>query len=124
MVPEEEADVFVIERNDEIQKDTNENGDGLGAAYLAFQSKDYDGSSAGVDINNTNIRIWIHERDLESLEKVLWEGEGFTLIKHTSGHAKVRKFLEAVPRLMVSLFYILWLPHCIPSLFTIHKCKT
>lgn len=56
---------------------------------------------AGVEINNTNIRIWIHDKDLESLEKVLWEGEGYTLIKHTSGHAKVRKFLEAVPRLMV-----------------------
>jgi len=55
---------------------------------------------AGVEINNTNIRIWIHDKDLESLEKVLWEGEGYTLIKHTSGHAKVRKFLEAVPRLM------------------------
>lgn len=56
----------------------------------------------GVDITNTSIRIWIHDRDLASLEKVLWEGEGYTLIKHTSGHPKIRKFLDAVPRLMVS----------------------
>ena len=58
---------------------------------------------SGIEINNTNIRIWIHDKDLESLDKVLWEGEGFTLIKHTSGHAKIRKFLDAVPRLMVKI---------------------
>ena len=36
------------------------------------------------------------------LEKVVWEGYGQLLIKHTSGHSKIRKFLEAVPRLLVS----------------------
>lgn len=59
-------------------------------------------SSTGIEINNTNIRIWIHDQDLEKLEKVVWEGYGQLLIKHTSGHTKIRKFLEAVPRLLVS----------------------
>lgn len=63
--------------------------------------------ASGVEVNQSKIRVWIHEQDLESLEKVLWEGEGFALLKHTSGHPKIRKFLEAAPRLMVR-FAKLW----------------
>ena len=61
----------------------------------------------GKEINNNNIRTWIHAQDLVTLEKVLWEGEGHLLLKHASGHAKIRKFLEAVPRLMVSKCFLL-----------------
>lgn len=53
-----------------------------------------------MEVHNTNIRIWIHDQDLAKLEKVVWEGMGHLLIKHTSAHNKIRKFLEAVPRLM------------------------
>ena len=48
---------------------------------------------AGMEVHNTNIRIWIHDQDLAKLEKVVWEGMGHLLIKHTSAHAKIRKFL-------------------------------
>ncbi len=54
----------------------------------------------GMEVHNTNIRIWIHDQDLQKLEKVVWEGMGHLLIKHTSAHTKIRKFLEAVPRLL------------------------
>lgn len=54
----------------------------------------------GMEVTNTNIRIWIHDQDLAKLEKVVWEGMGHLLIKHTSAHNKIRKFLEAVPRLL------------------------
>ena len=53
-----------------------------------------------MEVTNTNIRIWIHDQDLAKLEKVVWEGMGHLLIKHTSAHGKIRKFLEAVPRLL------------------------
>ncbi len=55
---------------------------------------------SGMEINNTNIRIWIHERDLASLERVLWEGYGHLLQGQTSTSGKVRKFLEAIPKLL------------------------
>lgn len=60
----------------------------------------------GKEINNNNIRTWIHAKDVEALEKVLFEGEGHLLLKHASAHPKTRKFLESVPRLMVSYFVI------------------
>ena len=47
-----------------------------------------------------NIRTWIHDQDLAKLEKVVWEGNGHLLLKHTSSKPKIRKFIEAVPRLM------------------------
>ena len=54
----------------------------------------------GLEVHNTNIRIWIHDQDLAKLEKVVWEGMGHLLVKHTSAHAKIRKFLDSVPQLM------------------------
>ncbi len=54
-----------------------------------------------MEINPTNIRIWIHEKDLGCLERVLWEGHGHLLLGQTAGQSKIRKFLEAVPKLMV-----------------------
>ena len=47
-----------------------------------------------------NIRTWIHDSDLTKLEKVVWEGNGHLLLKQASAKPKIRKFLEAVPRLM------------------------
>ena len=62
-------------------------------------------SFIGKEINNNNIRTWIHAQDLAALEKVLFEGEGNLLLKHASAHPKTRKFLESVPRLMVNILY-------------------
>ena len=53
-----------------------------------------------MEVHNTNIRIWIHDQDLVKLEKVVWEGMGHLLVKHTSAHAKIRKFLDSVPLLL------------------------
>ena len=53
-----------------------------------------------MEVHNTNIRIWIHDQDLAKLEKVVWEGMGHLLVKHTSAHAKIRKFLDSIPQLM------------------------
>ena len=57
----------------------------------------------GLEINPTNIRIWIHEKDLGNLERVVWEGHGHLLTSQTSSHSKIRKFIEATPKLMVRL---------------------
>ena len=64
------------------------------------------GFFSGAEVSGGKIRTWIHEQDLESLEKVLWEGEGFALLQHTTGHPKIKKFLEAAPRLMVSSHFL------------------
>ncbi len=53
-------------------------------------------------MNPTNIRIWIHEKDLSSLERVVWEGFGHLLLNQTSANIKIKKLLEATPRLMVN----------------------
>ena len=55
----------------------------------------------GLEINSTNVRIWIHEKDLESLEAVVYEGHGNMLLSQSAGNVKIRKFLETVPKLMV-----------------------
>ena len=80
---------------------------------LPGESLDSLSPAPGVEVNQSKIRVWIHEQDLESLERVLWEGEGFALLKHTSGHAKIRKFLEAAPRLMVRTNFNLPFNSCI-----------
>lgn len=56
------------------------------------------------NIKPSNIRIWIHERDIGKLTKALWEGHGMRLRTESSNNARVKKFLEAVPYLMVSSF--------------------
>lgn len=58
-----------------------------------------------MNITGANIRIWIHDQDLAKLEQIVWEGEGNRLLKETSNHAKVRQFLNLVPRMMVSTKY-------------------
>ena len=73
---------------------------------------------SGAEVSGGKIRTWIHEQDLESLEKVLWEGEGFALLQHTTGHPKIKKFLEAAPRLMVSSHLL----RCVHSLLFIWNC--
>ncbi|KAF5306989.1 hypothetical protein FQR65_LT07212 [Abscondita terminalis] len=54
----------------------------------------------GLVIKKSNIRIWIHQRDLGHLQKVVWEGHGSKLLVEHSTNPKVKKFLEAVPHIM------------------------
>ncbi|OAD60251.1 hypothetical protein WN48_06100, partial [Eufriesea mexicana] len=53
-----------------------------------------------LDFKPSNIRIWIHNRDLGKLQQVLWEGHGNKLRMETSNNPRVKKFLEAVPFIM------------------------
>lgn len=55
-------------------------------------------------IKPSNIRIWIHDKDIGKLSRVLWEGQGNRLRTEVSSNGKVKKFLEAVPFVMVSCF--------------------
>lgn len=54
-----------------------------------------------MDVKPSNIRIWIHNRDIKKLQQVLWEGHGSKLQCEISNNPRVRKFLEAVPFIMV-----------------------
>ncbi|XP_015605021.1 uncharacterized protein LOC107272408 isoform X2 [Cephus cinctus] len=53
-----------------------------------------------LDFKPSNIRIWIHNRDIGKLQQVLWEGHGSKLRCETSNNPRVKKFLEAVPFIM------------------------
>ncbi|XP_018046486.1 PREDICTED: uncharacterized protein LOC108685980 isoform X1 [Atta colombica] len=53
-----------------------------------------------MDFKPSNIRIWIHNKDIGKLQHVLWEGQGFKLRCETSNNPRIRRFLEAVPFIM------------------------
>ncbi|XP_050591644.1 uncharacterized protein LOC126922799 isoform X5 [Bombus affinis] len=53
-----------------------------------------------LDFKPSNIRIWIHNRDIGKLQRVLWEGHGNKLRTETSNNLRVKRFLEAVPFIM------------------------
>lgn len=59
--------------------------------------------SAAIVIKPSNIRIWIHDKDVGKLSKVVWEGQGNRLRTEVSSNAKVKRFLEAVPYVMVCM---------------------
>nr|XP_012228520.1 PREDICTED: uncharacterized protein LOC105675719 isoform X3 [Linepithema humile] len=56
-----------------------------------------------LDFKPSNIRIWIHNRDIGKLQQVLWEGHGTKLRCETSNNPRIRKFLEAVPFIMSTI---------------------
>ncbi|BES96288.1 ATP:guanido phosphotransferase, C-terminal catalytic domain [Nesidiocoris tenuis] len=60
-------------------------------------------SNQGLVVKPSNIRIWIHDKDLGRLQKVLWEGLGDKLKTETSSQPLVRRFLNAVPYIMGSI---------------------
>uniref|UniRef100_A0A336LY16 CSON004016 protein n=1 Tax=Culicoides sonorensis TaxID=179676 RepID=A0A336LY16_CULSO len=64
--------------------------------------KDKDDLEALV-IKPSSIRIWIHEKDIKKLTKVLWEGQGMRLCRETSTNKKVKSFLDAVPYVMATI---------------------
>ncbi|XP_028049890.2 uncharacterized protein LOC105835678 [Monomorium pharaonis] len=56
-----------------------------------------------MDFKPSNIRIWIHNKDIGKLQQVLWEGHGSKLRCETSNNPRIRKFLEAVPFIMSTI---------------------
>ncbi|XP_055689639.1 uncharacterized protein LOC129793555 [Lutzomyia longipalpis] len=52
------------------------------------------------NIKPSNIRIWIHDKDIPKLTKVLWAGQGMKLRSEISTHPRMRKFLESVPYIL------------------------
>lgn len=48
-------------------------------------------------IKPSNIRIWIHDRDIDKLMRVVLEGHGHRLRNEVARDTKVKKFLEYVP---------------------------
>ncbi|XP_055642710.1 uncharacterized protein LOC129779322 isoform X2 [Toxorhynchites rutilus septentrionalis] len=48
-------------------------------------------------IKPSNIRIWLHQKQMGKLAKVLWAGQGMRLRNETSHHPKMKRFLECVP---------------------------
>ncbi|XP_033220380.1 uncharacterized protein LOC117174999 isoform X2 [Belonocnema kinseyi] len=53
-----------------------------------------------LEFKPSNIRIWIHNRDIGKLQQVLWDGHGAKLRCETSNNPRVKRFLEAVPFIM------------------------
>ncbi|XP_050310209.1 uncharacterized protein LOC126746131 isoform X4 [Anthonomus grandis grandis] len=53
-----------------------------------------------LNFKKSNIRIWIHQRNLANLQQVVWEGHGPKLLVEHSNNPKIRKFLDAVPCIM------------------------
>ncbi|XP_055708436.1 uncharacterized protein LOC129804827 isoform X2 [Phlebotomus papatasi] len=53
-----------------------------------------------VNVKASNIRIWIHDKDIPKLTKVLWAGQGMKLRSEISTHPRMRRFLEAVPYIL------------------------
>lgn len=72
---------------------------------LKYYSKHY---SLALDFKPSNIRIWIHNRDIGKLQQVLWEGHGNKLRMETSNNPRVKRFLEAVPFIMVCPIFLLY----------------
>ncbi|XP_065081265.1 uncharacterized protein LOC135703850 [Ochlerotatus camptorhynchus] len=54
----------------------------------------------GLNIKPSNIRIWLHQKQLAKLAKVIWAGQGMRLRTETSHHPKMKRFLECVPHVM------------------------
>lgn len=51
-------------------------------------------------IKPSNIRIWIHDKDIDKLMKVVLEGHGQKLRQEVSSNQKVKRFLEYVPHFL------------------------
>jgi Ankyrin repeats (3 copies) len=51
-------------------------------------------------IKPSNIRIWIHDKDIEKLMRVVLEGHGHKLRNEVANQSKVKRFLEYVPHFL------------------------
>ncbi|XP_043481026.1 uncharacterized protein LOC122510441 isoform X4 [Leptopilina heterotoma] len=68
--------------------------------YNSHEQQITDFPKNNLDFKPSNIRIWIHNKDIGKLQRVLWEGHGSKLRCETSNNPRVKKFLEAVPFIM------------------------
>ncbi|XP_055838534.1 uncharacterized protein LOC129906680 isoform X3 [Episyrphus balteatus] len=60
-------------------------------------------SADDFSIRLSTIRIWMHEKDIGKLTRVLWAGQGNRLRQQASTNPKVKRFLAAVPYVMNSI---------------------
>ncbi|XP_054740139.1 uncharacterized protein LOC129245781 isoform X2 [Anastrepha obliqua] len=51
----------------------------------------------------STIRIWMHEKDIGKLTRILWAGQGSRLSQQASTNPRVKRFLAAVPYVMNSI---------------------
>uniref|UniRef100_W8BBU3 Serine/threonine-protein phosphatase 6 regulatory ankyrin repeat subunit B n=1 Tax=Ceratitis capitata TaxID=7213 RepID=W8BBU3_CERCA len=51
----------------------------------------------------STIRIWMHEKDIGKLTRILWAGQGSRLCQQASTNSRVKRFLAAVPYVMNSI---------------------
>lgn len=51
-------------------------------------------------IKPSNIRIWIHDKDIDKLMRVVLEGHGNKLRNEVANQPKVKRFLENVPHFL------------------------
>ncbi|KAL1497770.1 hypothetical protein ABEB36_008672 [Hypothenemus hampei] len=58
------------------------------------------GYKDSLSYKKSNIRIWIHQRNMTNLQQLIWDGHGSKLLVEHSNNPKMRKFLEAVPYIM------------------------
>lgn len=57
-------------------------------------------STAALVIKPSNVRVWIHSKDIDKLMKVVLEGHGQKLRNEVASSTKVKRFLEYVPHFM------------------------
>ncbi|XP_033251112.1 uncharacterized protein LOC117190137 isoform X3 [Drosophila miranda] len=48
----------------------------------------------------STIRIWMHEKDIGKLTRILWAGQGHRLCQQASNNGRVKRFLAAAPHVM------------------------
>lgn len=56
--------------------------------------------SIALAIKPSNIRIWIHDKDIDKLMRVVLEGHGKKLRSEIASNPKVKRFLEYVPHFL------------------------
>ncbi|EDW09097.2 uncharacterized protein Dmoj_GI20328, isoform A [Drosophila mojavensis] len=57
-------------------------------------------SNDDFSVKLSTIRIWMHEKDIGKLTRILWAGQGQRLCQQASNNGRVKRFLAAVPHVM------------------------
>ncbi|XP_034133880.1 serrate RNA effector molecule homolog [Drosophila guanche] len=57
-------------------------------------------SNDDFSVKLSTIRIWMHEKDIGKLTRILWAGQGHRLCQQASNNGRVKRFLAAVPHVM------------------------
>uniref|UniRef100_A0A182YDH7 ANK_REP_REGION domain-containing protein n=1 Tax=Anopheles stephensi TaxID=30069 RepID=A0A182YDH7_ANOST len=69
-------------------------------SFISDRSFHYRDTHTSTAIKPSNIRIWLHHKQMSKLAKVLWAGQGMRLRTETSHHPRMKRFLECVPHVM------------------------